>query len=78
MLDFPLTKFLARLLAMTDQELAEADPFRAARTFKIRLDWADAYIAEQQLLRGVEPAKGPLHKRAPGPFADLFDGEDGP
>jgi hypothetical protein len=58
---FPLTEFMVRLLGMTPEELADANPRRAARTYGIRSDWAAAYIAEQRALRGIKasPASDP-------------------
>lgn len=51
---FPLTDFLCRLFRMTNEELVNANPFRAARTFKgVHPNTAAYYINGELQSRGL-------------------------
>lgn len=55
--EFPLTRFLGKLFDYTDQQLATADPAKAAAHYGISPDHSAAYIQQQRELRGVEPLR---------------------
>lgn len=52
--EFPLTRFLAKLLAYTREQLAGADAAKAAEHYGINPDHAAGYIRQQCELRGAE------------------------
>jgi hypothetical protein len=49
--EFPLTRFLGRLLAYTPAQLREADPAKAADHYGINPAHAAGYIAQQRELQ---------------------------
>lgn len=52
---FPLTSFMCRLVSMTDDELRQARPMRAANTYGISPNVAAAYIQDAMRHRGMTP-----------------------
>lgn len=58
-----LTGFLCRLVTMTDEEVANADPRRAVKSFAIRLDYAIGYIQLERKQRGLPPLEAPAASR---------------
>lgn len=51
--DKPLTRFLVALAAYTTENLVKADASKAASYYKIREDWAVAYIRMEKQRRGL-------------------------
>jgi len=52
-LDMPLTRFLAKLLGYSLEQLAGASAQKASEHYGISLDHAAGYIAQQRQIRGV-------------------------
>lgn len=50
-----LSGFIARLGAMSNAEVAAADPRRAVKSYKIREDYAVGYIKMERQKRGLPP-----------------------
>jgi hypothetical protein len=51
--EYPLTRFLGTLLNYTREQLAKADPQRAAEHFGISAEHAAEYIRQQCEIKGV-------------------------